>query len=177
MVKIELSKKENTVLKLSTDVLKLEVSKGHLRWKVTELEAKTKISRSLIYKYLGSTKPEMLKNALHNFTNEFYGFREDGVSLPFHQRIGHTRQYLIDNYEVILFYQKWRIRESWIQNEFRAVEKKFQSLLKETFPDLSAAEILAIHSFIHGLVSAPFLTTAQASDCALSLEKTYGLKK
>lgn len=171
----ELSKKEATVLKLSICVLKLETIKGHLRWKVTELETKSKISRSLIYRYLGSTKEEILKSSLQIFTFQFYGFRDEEAPLPFHKRIEHTRQFLIDNHEVILFYQKWRLQESWIQKEFIAIEKNFQHLLKEIFPVLKNEEIVAIHALIHGLVTAPFLTSAQAAASALSLEKAYKL--
>lgn len=171
----ELSKKEATVLKLSICVLKLEMSKGHMRWKVTELEAKSKISRSLIYRYLGSTKEEILKSSLQIFTFQFYGFKKEETPLPFHKRIEYTRQFLIDNHEIVLFYQKWRTQDSWIQKEFIAIENRFQQLLKEIFPVLKTDEIFAIHALIHGLVTAPFLTPTQAAASALSLERAYSL--
>lgn len=170
-----LPKKEATLLKLSVSVLKLESSKGHLKWKVTELEAKSKVSRSLIYRYLGSTKEEILKNSLQIFTFEFYGFRDEETPMSFHQRIEFTRNFLIKNFEIVLFYQKWRIQDSWIKLELIQVEKKFQALLKQIFPSLAEEDIIVIHAFIHGLVTAPFLTSAHASAAALSLEKAYRL--
>ncbi len=172
----ELRKKEATVLKLSICVFKLESKKGHLKWKVTELEAVSKISRSLIYRYLGSTKEEILKSSLQIFAFEFYGFRQTETPLVFHKRIEHTRKFLIQNHEVILFYQKWRTQDSWIQKEFITIEKKFQQLLKEIFPVLKTDEVVAIHAMIHGLVTAPFLTPTQAAASALSLEKAYSLQ-
>lgn len=170
-----LPKKEATLLKLSVCVLKLESSKGHLKWKVTELEVKSKVSRSLIYRYLGSTKEEILKNSLQIFTFEFYGFRDEEAPMPFHKRIEFTRNFLIKNFEIVLFYQKWRTQDSWIKLELIEAEKKFQALLKQIFPSLPEGDIIVIHAFIHGLVTAPFLTSAHAAAAALSLEKVYRL--
>lgn len=170
-----LSKKELTVLKVSTCVLKLESTKGHLKWKVTDLETKSKISRSLIYRYLGSSKEEILKNSLRVFTFEFYGFGSQ-VSIPFSERIRLTREFLLKNHEVILFYQKWRTQDSWLQKEFIAIETVFQKNLKELLPHLSDEAIRGLHACLHGLVTAPFLNPEDAAFSARYLSEVFGFR-
>lgn len=169
----DLSKKEATVLKISLCVLKMESHKGHLKWKVTELESRSGVSRSLIYRYLGSTKEEILKSALQIFTFEFYGFGLKNKKIAFSERVKFTREFLIESYEVIVFYQKWRTQDSWIKKEFIQIENKFQKKLKKIFPYLNEESIVTLHGCLHGIVTAPFLTASEASLAALDLEKRY----
>ena len=171
----DLGKKELTFLQISTCVLQLEILKGHLKWKVTDLEKKSDISRSLIYRYLGNSKEEILKNSLQIFTFEFYGFGTR-KEITFVDRIGLTREFLIRAPEVIQFYQKWRMSISWIQNEFISIEEKFQKNLKKLFAHLSDQEIMTLHSCLHGLVTAPFLSTKQTVKAAALLEQKFNLK-
>lgn len=160
------SKKALTFQKLSACVLKLEISKGHLLWKVTDLEAKSKLSRSIIYRYLGNTKENILRNSLQIFIFDFYGLSTDALVFPFEERVKRTREYLIQNPEITVFYLKWRATNSWIEKELIAVETKFQQKLKKLFPSLSEEKIWILHAQLHGIVTAPFLSPAQAGQAA-----------
>lgn len=155
--------KNETIQKLSEAIFELESSKGHLAWKVTDIVRKTKLSRSLIYRYLGSSKKDMLLSSLNNFVSDFYRFEPVGDNLTFPDMILEARLRVYNRPEAILFYQKWRARESWLQNEFILVEKKFQRQLKKDFPGLTAVQILSLHTVIHGLVTAPFLNPEQSA--------------
>jgi hypothetical protein len=156
--------KTETFLKISHAVFQLEESQGHLRWKVTDLVRKAKLSRSLVYAYMGSSKKEILLSALRHFINDFYGFDESSKSVSSKSQIQKARESIILYPEAVIFYQKWRARESWLQLEFAEIEKRFQQRLKTLHPDLSDMQILGVHATIHGLVTAPFLTSQQAED-------------
>lgn len=165
--------KNETIQKLSEALFELESSKGHLAWKVTDIVRKTKLSRSLIYRYLGSSKKEMLSAALNNFIADFYRFEPVKANQTLPEMIMEARLRVYDRPEAILFYQKWRAKESWLQNEFIVVEKKFQRQLKKTFPGLTGNQILSLHTVIHGLVTAPFLNPVQSAQVCEELLKEF----
>lgn len=166
-----MTKKGKTVEAISICVLQLEIAKGHLKWKVTDLESRANVSRSLVYRYLGSTKEEILRNALRLFTESFYGFSEDGLSIPFPERVRRTRDFLIAHPEAIQFYQKWRALDTWVSRELMRAEEKFQRKLKKLYPALNELQVFMVHGFLHGLVTAPFLTGDQSLECAQELER------
>jgi hypothetical protein len=124
-----------------------------------------------VYRYFGGSKEEILINALRTFTNEFYGFTEKKTILTLPERIQKARSYVFKNPEAIIFYQTWRARDSSLREEFNSIEKKFQRKLKKLFPQFDDTQILAAHTCIHGLVTAPFLTPEQASKICGDLEK------
>lgn len=156
------SSKEQTIFHISACALTLEISKGHLKWMVTELERKSGVSRSLIYRYLGSTKKEILRNAFEIFVKQFYGLEKKAYAEPLPKQIKRARQQIIDYPETALFYQKWRMIESDQAREFMRIEEKFQKKLRKLFPRFSQEEILAAHACIHGLATAPFLSPEQS---------------
>jgi AcrR family transcriptional regulator len=149
--------KQETMMRLSQAVFSLEQSQGHLQWKVTSLVRKANISRALVYRYFGSSKTEILLSALKVFTSEFYCFSGTTAGLSLSQRIRRAHEYVYKNPDAIIFYQIWRNRESIYQNEFLGIEKKFQKGLRKIFSHFSEQQILAAHTCIHGMVTAPFL--------------------
>ena len=98
--------KEQKMLHMSACALSLEVNTGHLKWKVTELERKSGLSRSLIYRYFGSTKTIILRNALDIFVKNFYGIEGKSPTQSFPELVKIARQQVIDYPETALFYQK-----------------------------------------------------------------------
>lgn len=161
--------KQETLDRLSHSVFELEVEKGHLSWKVTDLVRKSKLSRSLIYRYMGGSKRQILGSALDNFVNEFYGFNPNQSDIAFPERIRLARLRMEAHPDAILFYQKWRSKESWLQREFISIEQKFQRKLKKLFPNLTDLQITSLHVVIHGLTTAPFLSAEEASRIFASL--------
>mgnify|MGYP000210946685 CR=1 FL=1 len=154
--------KSETLRELSQAVLGLEVTKGHLLWKVTDLVRKTGFSRALVYRYLGSSKTEILRSALKNFIHEFYGFEGVQGGIAFVERIRQARGRLAAHPELSLFYIKWRSKTSELQAEFMDAEARYRRRLKKIFPKLSDHEILTRHAVMHGLVTAPFLSPEEA---------------
>jgi len=63
--------------RISYIVLKNEVRYGHLKWSISQVAKEAKVSRSWIYKYHGSRKPEILINALRNTLEDFFLLSEE----------------------------------------------------------------------------------------------------
>ena len=167
-----MNSKNEKFFRISLSIFALETAKGHLRWKVTELEKKSKVSRTLIYRYFGKNKAEIFKNRLEIFLNEFYGFA-DTLNSPsnFAEQIEGARRLLKENRDAVIFYQKWRLTDSPIKDIFIKTEEKFRKKLKKMFPHLSSEEILLVHSCMHGLVTSPFLEPKEAKKLFEALEK------
>ncbi len=164
--------KRETFLLLYQSVFALEASKGHLAWKVTDLVRKSGLSRSLIYKYLGSSKSAMLKTVVRDFISDFYGMDGPFRDLSLADHIMKARQQMMDNPDAIVYYQKWRSKNSPEQKQFTEIEARFQKKLRAGFPNATPDEILGYHALIHGLVTAPFLTAEQsAMICGIFFKK------
>lgn len=158
---VKKSKKE-TLRRISHSVFLLEEQCGHLKWKVTALVRKAKVSRSLVYEYLGSSKKEILVAALRNFLGDFYGFDDQKTGASFADQIMAARKRMLMHPEAVVFCQKWRRKDSWLTSEFVSTENRFQGLLRKDRPDLTEMQTLAIHTMVHGLVTAPFLSAEKA---------------
>lgn len=139
------------------------MKRGHLAWKVTELVKKTGFSRSLIYQYFGSNKEKMLKAALGIFIDRFYGFEKEPKAQPLAVMVGRAREYVMNYPETSLLYQKIRMEKSEFSEEFRNIETKFRKKLTKNFPELTEDQVLMVHVFIHGMVTAPFLTAKEST--------------
>jgi len=160
-----MSSKNQKIFDIALSIFALESQKGHLSWKVTELERHSKVSRTLIYRYYGKSKEEIFENAFKFFIQEFYGFSESpGETDGLKSKVKHARLLMQNHHEAILFYQKWRVSNSKFSEFFIEIEQKFQKKLSKFYPNLSQKEIVLAHAFIHGLVTSPFLSPEEAAD-------------
>lgn len=163
------SSKAQKMFHISACILVLEMRKGHLAWKVTEVVKKTGFSRALIYQYFGGDREQMLKAALRIFVERFYGFEDETTS--FCEMVGKARQYILDYPDAALFYQKVRMSDSTFAKEFQEVEMRFRARLQKKFPSFSKQRIIVLHTFIHGMVTAPFLTKEESVTVCESLSE------
>lgn len=142
-------------------VIRLEISKGHLKWKVTDIAKMTKISRPLIYYHFGKKKIDIVMNCFNLIADEFYGFSEERILLVKQKGIAVSLKITFELYrkfpEYGMFYQFWRNRTSPLQTEYIKIEEKYQKRLQLIFPHYSKSKIIALHGFFHGIVTAPFM--------------------
>lgn len=145
---------------LVNQVLSFEVSKGHLKWKVSDLSRVTGISRPLIYYYLGNTKKLILEAAIDLMTSEFYGFNRDLTQKMtpelFTERLVNAQKLISEIPNLTVFYLKCRASSSPLQKKFIEIEKQYQSILSHYFPSLEKEKATALHGLIHGLITSPF---------------------
>lgn len=162
--------KKNPRTDILTKVIALEVSKGHLKWKVSDLARLCHVSRSLVYYHFGRTKREILEKCLENLANDYYGLGTDGAEWLFDGRLTEfllrTRKLHLKNPAIAAFYQRWRAQDSPWRDQLTKFETDFQMKIKKSFPHLSMAKVLAIHGIFHGLITAPFITDAAIAEAA-----------
>ena len=154
--------KEDKVFQVALAVFELEEEHGHLGWKVTQVVEKSEISRSLIYRYFGGNKEEILVEALKTFVLRFYGFSGD-ENRGFLEKLTAARKLIEDYPQAGMFYLKWRTSNSHLKEEFLKIEEKYQSVLKELYPQFSEEELMAFHVCLHGFVTAPFLKSSDVA--------------
>jgi AcrR family transcriptional regulator len=143
-------------------VIDLEVSKGHLKWKVTDLARYSKVGRELIYYHFGRTKKAILEKSFELIAEEFYGLTEDRIKLIQSGDLGsslrQTHKMFLENPSFGLFYLKWRTTPSPIQATCISLEKRYEKKLQNLFPHLTKDQVEALHSILHGMATAPFLS-------------------
>lgn len=143
-------------------VLAFENQKGHLKWKVSEVARASKVSKSLVYYYLGSTKEAILDACIRIGAEEFYGLNAERNSMiqggDLISSIKYTREIFLKNYAFNAFYLKWRLSPAPIGEKLREYDARYQQKLHHLFPHLSDTERLALQALFHGLVVAPVLS-------------------
>jgi len=153
--------KNKKTWKIVNTVLALEVSKGHLKWKVSDLSRLTGVNRSLIYYHLGKTKKEIFHTCFEKIADEFYGLSEERLQMVRNGRLLDctklSQQMFNEHPEFMIFYFKWRMKKSPIQQVLIKIEERYQKKLKSIFPSLSEKEIVSLHGLLQGLVTSPFL--------------------
>jgi hypothetical protein len=142
-------------------VLSLEVTRGHLKWKVSDVSRTTKVNRNWIYYHLGKTKTQIFDFCLEQVAEEFYGLSDARMKMVREGRLLEcldlTRDMFRKNPEFMIFYYKWRMRKGPLQQKLIDIEVRYRRKLQGIFPRWSSEDAAAFQALIQGAVSAPFL--------------------
>lgn len=156
--------KDKNYLAILNAVVRLEVVKGHMRWKMADLSRLSGVQRTLIYYYFGKSKEVILETALKSIGDEFFGLSPERLKIWKEGRIKEsilmTRRLLEQAPHVAEFYFHWRHQPGPVSAHFKALEKRYPKKLKETFPQLKQEECEAIFVIFFGMVVAPELNEA-----------------
>jgi len=154
-------KQDDRFWKILDAVLYLEVQKGHLLWKVSDIARVTKVTRSLIYYYFGKSKQEIVQVALKVVGEEFFGLSPNRLDLwkkgNFSQSVLETRKQIEKAPHVFVFYLNWRNRESELKKQLVQLENRYLSKLMESFKGITIEEARALFAIFLGLVSTPLI--------------------
>ncbi len=158
----EIEKLENDkIFTLVNTILAFENQKGHLKWKVTEIARASKVSKSLVYYYLGSTKEQILDTCIRIGSEEFYGLSAERTAMIQSKgiiaSIMYTREIFLKNYAFNAFYLRWRMTPTDLGRKLQEYDVRYQEKLRLLFPHLSDTERLALQALFQGLVVAPNL--------------------
>jgi len=154
-------KKRKSMEKVLSTIISLEMSKGHLKWKVTDLARISSVSRPLIYFHFGNTKKKILESAMDIIAEEFYGLSPERTEMVKKGRLldslRMSHELFLKNPSFGTFYLKWRTTVSPLQKKYLEIEGRYHARLRLVYPHLSEGQITALHAFLHGIVTAPFL--------------------
>jgi len=150
---------EDIRFKIVIELLSAEATKGHLKWRVSDMARKLKVSRGLIYYHFGKTKQEIIDSCYSFIAEYYYGLstnRELKTAEDLEKSIWHTLGLYLKNPSIAIFFHRWRLAESPIQKRIFKLETMYRERLQRLFPQLTHDEILAVHSIFNGAVTAPF---------------------
>lgn len=152
--------------------VRLEVSKGHLRWTMAELARGSGVGRTLIYYYFGKSKDAIIQVALKLITDEVFGLSPERIKLWNEGRVAESvlksREIITHAPQLREFFFHWRHTPGEIQDHLVKTEKRYMQKLKQAFPKLSPVQLEALYAVNFGLVMTPSITPG-AIDAALSV--------
>jgi hypothetical protein len=155
------TEKYDRIIALSTYLIRLEIQKGSLRWKATELARCGRISRSRLYEILGKNKSDMRRNALVFLLEELYSLSPERIK--FDQVNGRlaglirSRELVRYAPELLAFYFRNRDKKDELGGVIRSHEKRFLERISIDLKIVDPADLLFIRTMIHGISVAPFL--------------------
>lgn len=164
-------------LKIWNTILSLEVSKGHLKWKVADVARFARVSRPLVYYHFGRSKPEILAKCLEMIAEEYYGLTPERARLlreqGLRESLRQTRVMADANPALAVFYLKWRSQASPLRDQLIQFEKRYVAKLRKAFPHLTATQAELVQAFLHGLITAPFVEEKTMDEGVRFLEKNF----
>lgn len=142
-------------------VIRLEVTKGHLLWKITELSRLSGVGRPLIYYYFGNSKEEIVQTALKIIGDEFFGLSEERVEMwrsgKVAESIIKTRELILKAPYVAVFFFHWRHQSGEIAAHLKSLEDRYREKIKSLRPEFSDQEVEILFATLFGLILFPDL--------------------
>ena len=133
---MDANSKEEVYFKICNAVLKLEVTKGNLGWKISDVSKEARVTRSLVYYYFGKEKDTIFKEAWGYMLESIFHLQgEDSVGVKERMKIV-ISQIKKMPYLIVLFVLE-KNRESEIGELIRAGEEALLVKLSKIYPELS----------------------------------------
>lgn len=143
--------------------MRLEVVKGHLAWKISDVSRLSGVQRTLIYYYFGKSKDGILQTAMKSIGDELFGLNAERLQLwqegKVRESIQMTRAHIAKAPHVVEFFFHWRFQKSPIQAMLLDLEKRDVAKFKMLFK-LKDADAQALYAVLFGLVIFPDLPEA-----------------
>ncbi len=145
------NQKDETYFKICNAVLRLQIEKGHLKWKVSNIADYSGVTRSLIYYYFGKEKETIYEEAIR-FMIDFFLPNIDDTSIGVKERM---RDVIINAKEMpylfMLFYLE-KDRDTTIGGLIRDAEDKIVKRIADQYK-LDKDEALKIYLIELGSVA------------------------
>ncbi len=155
----EKNKKDDIYWKVLNCALELEFKKGHLKWTMTELSRKSKITRSLIYYYFGRSKMSILQAAVNIIGEEFIGMSEKRIDMwkkgEFEAGLQEVREFYDKMPYLCAFYLNYRERPNDIGQALLKIETDFKRKIKQNAPKASPAQLNTLFAVYFGIAYSP----------------------
>jgi hypothetical protein len=158
------SSKDENYWKVLDSVVRLEVVRGHLQWKISDVSRLSGVQRTLIYYYFGKSKEGILTTALKTIGDEVFGLSAERLELwrqgKIRESVMASRQILQRAPHISEFYFHWRHQDSELKQELVKLEKRYITKLKSTFPHLTETDLKAIFVVFFATVNSADLSDA-----------------
>jgi hypothetical protein len=150
-----MSSKDETYWTILNNAISLDITKGHLKWTISELARQTDIKRPLIYYYFGKEKLNILLEACHLFGKIYAGISPSQVGKfaqeDYFTGLKYARDTLKTCPNLAPFYFINRDKENEISKLIKYYHKEGLNMrLRDLDNDVTLAK--AIYSFQIGMV-------------------------
>lgn len=168
-------------LQILNKVFELEIEKGHLQWRISDLARAAKVSRPLVYYHFGHTKTKILEAAVNIVGEDYCALSGPRQHYVFEGKLLdsllQTRRTLEKTPALVVLYQKTSFSTSELKHLFALIDRRYQEKLIRAFPHLSLEQIRSLHAILHGLITAPFMSDAEISLGFTAIANAYSLQK
>lgn len=141
--------------------VRLEVTKGHLRWTISDLSRNAGVGRTLIYYYFGKKKEAIIDVAMKVISDEIFGLSPERILL---WEAGDIKSSVLKSREILEraphlreFFFYWRVRPSEIKDYFVNTEKRYLQKIKKARPKLDDVAAKAFFAVLFSVVVMPDL--------------------
>jgi AcrR family transcriptional regulator len=159
MTGVDNNKKDEIFSAVFEAVIRMDVTKGHMKWTISEIARASKISRTLIYYYFGKSKENIMNTALDYLGKEYFGLSDERLALwksgNLTESVIRSRNLCLNAPHILSFYLLRRTSTSPIGEILRDYEKKYRSKMDLFFPHATKAHLDALGAVLLGLVIAP----------------------
>lgn len=149
--------KDDLFWKILDAALQLECSKGHLRWKMTDLSRSSGVTRSLIYYYFGNSKIKIIQEAIRLMGEEFFGLSEERMELwrtgKFSESLQKTRELTRRTPHIVIFYLQQRRAGNSLSKEIDHLEQRYLEKLAKRFPNATRDRLVVSFSALLGIAA------------------------
>ncbi|OIQ20898.1 MAG: hypothetical protein BM556_02855 [Bacteriovorax sp. MedPE-SWde] len=137
-------KSQEVHFRILNAVTKLEISKGHLKWKISDVAKEADVTRSLVYYYLGKDKEVILKEAVKFMLDSVFNlFEDEPVRVKYRMKIA-LEQIKSMPYLMVLFVLNRR-EDNEIGEIIRNGERELFGLLQKIYPQMTDKDILQLY--------------------------------
>ncbi len=161
--KSDFNSKDEVYFRICNAVLKLEVIKGNLKWKISDVAREADVTRSLIYYYFGKEREVILRESWGYMLSTIFnlsGAEPLGVRRRMELVCSQIREM---PYLFVLFFLE-KHQDSEIGELIRKGEQALLTKIAQIYPDLSSQEILKIYLLELGVVAHGALNKDQFSE-------------
>ena len=147
-------------------ILRLDATKGHLKWTVVDVAKATSRSRVWLYDNFGKNKTAMLDTALHLYLEDFYGLspeRQEYLKQHGHlASLWRSKENLEKYPEIMIFYFTQRNRSTKIGERIRHSESRYEQILSTRLNIKGKEDLILARVFFHGLATALYMNREES---------------
>jgi AcrR family transcriptional regulator len=162
-------------------VIRLDIQKGHMNWKITELARASKISRTLIYYYFGKSKEQIMKSAIDYLGQEFLGLTTERLVLwnegKVLESVLKSRAMAQKSPHVTFFYMIRKSLDTEVGRAIKELDRRHRKKLQEFYPVSDKDDIEALAAVLFGLIATPNLTDAGVVSALGIIQRNLTFKK
>lgn len=172
--------KQKHIENIMEAVIELEMTKGHLKWRMTDLSRVSGVTRSLLYYYFGQDKKHIFREAVQYYIIEFFDFRIERAEKvkrgQIVELISLTRKRLRKTPYLLQFYAKHRLEKTEVSVQFEQAEKKYYENLKESLPKKWHPFARVLWAFVFGLAVQPDLNDEELKTAEMIMRRAWPRK-